>query len=419
MTNFFCSAKWNELYLYLNHGLSNSCSHPIPHQIPLDELKETPFALHNTVYKMEQQSLMLKGERPRECHMCWHIEDSNPDTKSDRHMKNARWGNTQIFETNINYVPKFIEVVFDNLCNLSCSYCDSGQSSTWAKILKTEGPFNLQTDYRNLYQKVHIAPGSTKQEYLDAWNKWWPQIKDQIEVLKVSGGEPLISPNFWNTADALSNDNSSLTFRINSNLSVNQKYVERFANLQDKIKELGIAASIDATGHIAEFARMGLDYKLFLENVKWYCENTGDNCKLNLQSTVNIFSVWGFKDKLNLSLELRAKYGKKITDFYSTVVRFPEFQSVLLLPEELRIGLGNDLENWLTFNKSMLNLNEILLVKKIINYLIAEPKMLTDLDRQKLLQDVNTFTQRYEKLSKKPIDEVYGKSFVNWLKSPK
>mgnify|MGYP003122122351 FL=1 len=74
---FYCSAKWQELFLFLNSGMTNSCHHPLPHKIPLDELEKNIFALHNTKHKMKMQELLLKGERPKECHMCWHIEGAD------------------------------------------------------------------------------------------------------------------------------------------------------------------------------------------------------------------------------------------------------------------------------------------------------------------------------------------------------
>ena len=47
-SEFFCTAKWNELYLYLNHGLTNSCHHPIPQEIPIELARINPSVLHNT-----------------------------------------------------------------------------------------------------------------------------------------------------------------------------------------------------------------------------------------------------------------------------------------------------------------------------------------------------------------------------------
>ena len=84
-SDFFCTAKWNELFLYLNHGLCNSCHHPIPHEIP-KELLGDPNVLHNTPHKLAQQQLMIDGKRPKECHMCWHIEDRRLDQGQCRQL---------------------------------------------------------------------------------------------------------------------------------------------------------------------------------------------------------------------------------------------------------------------------------------------------------------------------------------------
>lgn len=128
-SKFFCPAKWTELYLYLNHGNTNSCHHPIPHRIP-KELLDDPYVLHNTPFKLQQQQLMVNGQRPEECHMCWHIEDADPNVVSDRFVKSVMWQDQiETLTVDKHSIPNLIEVVFDNLCNLTCSYCDSGQSS--------------------------------------------------------------------------------------------------------------------------------------------------------------------------------------------------------------------------------------------------------------------------------------------------
>jgi organic radical activating enzyme len=412
MNKRYCAAKWEELYLYLNHGSSNSCHHPIPHNIPVDEIAKNPAALHNTSHKLQVQTEMSRGIAVDECHMCWHIEDHNPNAISDRMQKNKRWDSWNL-TPDPNHVPRFVEVVFDNLCNLNCSYCDSGSSSTWASEI-TKNPLLLQTDYRNLYSKVHIKPGTTRQEYLDAWNKWWPDIKDKIEVLKISGGEPLTSPNFWKTIDSI-DEYLDVNFNLNSNMSVDLKYLQKLASYASKFKTIKIAASIDATDSIAEFTRANLDYNKFIENVKWWLENTPDNCILNFQSTFNIFSIWGLMDMVEMYIDLKNQYPEKFSFAYSTVVRYPEFQSVLLLPSELRTQLHQTLQS--RFNKvsDCLLDNERNYLQKSINYLLNDISNLTNLDTQKLKHDLVKFTNHYETIANKKIQDIYPTDFVNWL----
>ena len=51
-----CLAKWTQVTLHLATGMTHSCHHPVPHKIPLAELKRNPSALHNTRYKKEKRN---------------------------------------------------------------------------------------------------------------------------------------------------------------------------------------------------------------------------------------------------------------------------------------------------------------------------------------------------------------------------
>lgn len=413
-SKFFCPAKWTELYLYLNHGNSNSCHHPIPHQIPKELLDNNPSVLHNTPHKLKMQELMMQGIRPDECHMCWHIEDSHENAVSDRLVKSLAWQDQiDTLVPDPHHVPKFIEVVFDNLCNLNCSYCDPGQSSSWASKIQKQ-PIDLSTDYRDLYRKLHIKSGETRQEYLHAWLEWWPQIKDHVQALKISGGEPLISPNFWKFFDVLG-EAPQLKFSINSNLCVDNNLIVKLASKATNFASVRIAASIDGQGTKAEYVRKGLDYKLFLQNVQTWCESTPENCKLNLQSTVNILSAWTFADFIELAATLRQAYPTRIATFYSTVVRFPEFQSPGLLPKHLRTDLVQEIRSRADQYRGLFNETELAYIEKISGYLENDPEPLVKLDTNQLHKDLIKFLEQYDGYDKNYLRDIFPDNFIDWL----
>lgn len=412
---FYCSAKWQELFLFLNSGMTNSCHHPLPHKIPPEELKDNLFALHNTKHKMKMQEMLLKGERPNECHMCWHIEDADPNAISDRMQKNKAYQNFTPDRVDPTHIPKFIEVIFDNLCNLTCSYCDSGQSSSWAKELEKNGAFDLETDHRNLYQKVHLKPGSTDRQYVDAWFKWWPEIKDHVETLKFSGGEPMTSPNVFKTVGSIDNaENLNLVF--NSNLTFDKKYLDRVISISDRFKSVRISASIDAVGEIAEFARAGLNFNTFSDNVEHWCKNSTENSRLSLQTTMSIFNIWGFADLLDFYVSLKRKYPKKISGIYHTVVRFPEFQSMLILPLNVRKELSEDIKEKSNSFFEYADQNSKDYASKVISYLESSAQPLYQMDDAKLKQDLKKFIARYELMAGKSFESVYPQKFIELLK---
>lgn len=412
-SKFFCPAKWTELYLYLHHGNSNSCHHPIPHKIP-EHLLHNPAVLHNTPHKLQMQQLMLEGHRPDECHMCWHIEDSAHDAVSDRLVKSQQW-QEHIADLTVDpdYVPPMIEVVFDNYCNLSCSYCDSGQSSSWATMIHNN-PLHLETDQRHLYSKIHFSPGAVNSKYLDAWLKWWPTIKDRVSTIKVSGGEPLISKNFWRFAQSMESA-SGLEFAINSNFSVSQNYIKKLADLAGNFNSISVAASVDATGPIAEYARQGLDYTRFVDNVEYWCAHTPANCSIYLQSTVNILNVWGLIDKFDLHVQLRQRYPDRVKELYCTVVRSPEFQSIGILPAHIKWKLHTQMQDWVDKNQHHLTDNELIYINKIIGYLVNSPEPMHNFTNRQLEIDFVKFLQYYDKSSKHKYQDVYPVEFVEWI----
>jgi organic radical activating enzyme len=361
---------------------------------------------------MEQQAKMLRGERPEECHMCWHMEDVG--APSDRYTKSIIWAKEiPTLKADIDYVPKLIEVVFDNTCNLTCSYCDSGQSSAWAAKVKND-PLLLETDYRDLYSKVHIKPGHYDPVFFDAWQRWWPTIKHQVETIKVSGGEPLLSKNFWTFIESIDSA-PDLKFEINSNLSVPRKVLQRLAQHADKFKSITIAASIDASKDIAEWCRQGLDFRQFERNVEYWCEQTLGNCLIKFQATVNIFSVWGIRDFINFAATVGSAWDERNEDVYATVVRFPEFQSVLMLPKEIRSTLSMDLASFIIDGDITFSDREMVYLNKLLKYLDSDPEPMVKLPQEQLERDLIKFLDWYD--TEEVYREIFPELFVEWLDS--
>ena len=79
--------------------------------------------LHNTKYKKELRKQMLNNEKPKECDYCWRVEDSNPESFSDRIMKSVKDG-LSLFSwyKKINLledvIPSYVEISFSNQCNM-------------------------------------------------------------------------------------------------------------------------------------------------------------------------------------------------------------------------------------------------------------------------------------------------------------
>ena len=204
-----CVAKWNQVTIHLGTGLTHSCHHPSPHKIPLSELVGNPSALHNTNFKKSQRNLMLNGQRPKECDYCWRVEDAHigateNNVFSDRITKSSEsWALPHIqtikntpWTDNVN--PKYMEVSFDTTCNLKCAYCGPSYSTTWRQEIEEHGPYLLGDgalyDLGWLDKTGQLPMPITKPNpYIDAFWQWWPDAVKDLEIFRITGGEPLLS----------------------------------------------------------------------------------------------------------------------------------------------------------------------------------------------------------------------------------
>ena len=124
----FCAAKWYNATIWLGNGRTASCHLPPAHSISVSEIMKNPSALHNTSFKKDRRLEMLTGKRSDECAYCWTVEDNaEPNIYSDRVYKTRIYQETEILQLSkldpqADVDPKTLEISFDNLCNLSCTY---------------------------------------------------------------------------------------------------------------------------------------------------------------------------------------------------------------------------------------------------------------------------------------------------------
>ena len=171
----FCLAKWKQVSLHLPTGLNNSCYHPPLHKIPLDNLDTNPSLLHNTPYKKEQRQKMMSSVRPDECSYCWKMEDLGK--LSDRHYRSGEpWAKKDFHKIVQNPMddinPSYVEVNFNNACNLKCSYCSPQFSSSWVAEMKKDGAYPTSTPHNapeHFVGNRMPIPHSQPNPYVDAF----------------------------------------------------------------------------------------------------------------------------------------------------------------------------------------------------------------------------------------------------------
>jgi uncharacterized Fe-S cluster-containing radical SAM superfamily protein len=353
----FCLAKWTQVTMHLHNGMTHSCHHPSPHKIPLTELETNPTALHNTEYKKKVRKEMLSNKKPVECNYCWNIEN-NSNSFSDRVFKSSEpWSSKhfeeiKVLEHDVNYNPTYVEVSFSNTCNFKCSYCGPTFSSKWVEEIERYGGYPTTTNFNDMEWLKNTNQVPYKQSehnpYIDSFWEWWPDLYKNLDTFRMTGGEPLLSKDVWKVLDYVATTdepNRELNLSLNTNLGIPKNLIEKFVTICDniikenRVKTLVIFTSCDAQGEHAEYARHGLDYKLFLENMEYILEKL-PKVTINIMSTFNVFSPFSYGKLIDDVFELKKKYQNNERYWISAVqldtsyLRFPLHLTFKLLEKE-------------------------------------------------------------------------------------
>jgi hypothetical protein len=343
-----CLAKWKQVSLHLPTGLNNSCYHPPLHTINAAELKDNPTALHNTQHKKEQRKIMLQQERPTECSYCWAMEDNGK--LSDRHYRSGEPWAAKDFEIIMNatgdedVVPSYVEVNFNNACNLSCSYCSPQFSSTWAQEVERWGGYpttTIHNDPSHFVGRNRPIPARENNPYVTAFWNWWPSLYPELEHFRMTGGEPLLDKNTYRVFDyVLANPSPKLHLNVTSNFSVDEKSWQRYIGYVkqlcegEKIEHFMQYVSLDSWGDQAEYIRHGLDFDLLWDRVNQFLTEIPGRNSITFIVTMNNLSVVGLDKLLAGILGLRKCYSETYQRiwFDTPVLRQPTWQSLQLLP---------------------------------------------------------------------------------------
>lgn len=349
----FCLAKWKNSTIHLHNGHTQSCHHVRSQKIELEQ--KNPPSLHNNTFKKMARKKMLLGKRPAECAYCWKVEDQGEI--SDRVHKSSEpvymdfFNDVVASETGAQTQPSFLEISFDHICQFRCMYCSPAYSSQWEKEVREFGEYptigNLIN--KNYNKSRNALPAAQREEYIRAFWSWWPELSSELRYIRITGGEPLLSKETFRLINNIINQpKKNLNFAINSNLGVSEQKMDEFCllikKLQSATQEVLVFSSIDCVGEQAEYIRYGLNYSNFLQNIKKLLDSTQRPLTLCFMITVNLLSLPGLKDLLQLISQLRAAYPHHKIQLDTPYLRQPEHLSVEILTPDFRSYIKDSLK---------------------------------------------------------------------------
>ena len=416
----FCGAKWYNATIWLGSGMTTSCHHPLPHKVTTEEVIANPMALHNTPQKKLEREMMQRGQRPSGCEYCWKIEDTGPTAISDRPYKSMIYTEEELWfanaipsQTDINL--RTLEIAFDRNCNFACSYCNPAFSTTWAKDIKQNGPYtDLVSDGRNHFTHEHGSSqlyhvGETN-PYVEGFFKWWESdLKDTLTELRITGGEPTMSADFWRLIDWFKDNKSNVKLAINSNLGAKDGLIDKLIAASHDIPHVELYTSCEAPGVATEYIRDGMVWRDWIDNITRLVEE-GNFKALHVMSTINALCLPTITNFLDMILMSKEQYGRNWPTVTLNILRFPSFQSPLVLPLAYRKQIVARLRDWFAKNgeSNLLHDMEREHIIRLINYLesVESPHAgaspIDDLEK-----DFKRFSTQYDQRRTKDFEKTF------------
>ena len=401
----FCAAKWYNATIWLGSGMTTSCHHPLPHKVDPIAVQSNPKLLHNTPEKKEQRRQMQCGERPDGCEYCWKIEDMGPEHISDRVYKSQIYTDqelqtafTEDQETDVDLIT--LEISFDRTCNFACSYCNPAFSTTWVKDLKNNGGYtDLVSDGRNHFTHSHDSNQlfglNEYNPYVEAFFKWWDSdLHITLRELRITGGEPIMSPELWKLLDWFKKEDntSDCSIVINSNLGGKPELIDRLVEARTHLPSLDVYTSCESTGVKAEYIRDGLDFNYWWDNlVRLHEAGIDTHCMM----TINALCLHTLPALISKILAKRTELNTNRFAIISlNILRFPSFQSALVLPRDIKISCSNQLKELINQDMHEFERGQI---KRLIEYLqVINTPHNEAFEMPKLHNDFKQFYQQYD-----------------------
>ena len=242
--------------------------------------------LHSYSYNL-LRSRMESGEKLPECAKCWHEEQLGKQSLREWFNKNYSTDEIKL---------RYLEVGFDNICDLTCDGCwEEWSHSWWVKKnpdLPPKQGITSTTEFRN--------------------------IPESIEKVVFLGGEPLMTNRhrrFLESFDTL--DHLEVEYFTNGMHKLHEEDYE----LLRKCKRVHFTVSIDGVGALNEQVRSGSVWSRVLKTL----DEIADTFEYTIHTTVHKNNWYGLP-------ELK-QFTKKYANWTTNVLTFPKNLDIINLEQ--------------------------------------------------------------------------------------
>jgi MoaA/NifB/PqqE/SkfB family radical SAM enzyme len=336
----FCMMPWLHLHAFPD-GRAYPCCFGLD-QYPVGDLNKSSMEeVFNGKDMREMRLNMLSNKPSRQCGKCYDQEKSG--FFSLRLSSNKHFGhnigmidNTQADGT-VDFVIKYWDIRFSNLCNFACRSCGTWFSSNWYE------------DHKKLTGKPpeHAKIMRVGRTADDIWNQMLEQF-DHVEQFYFAGGEPLIMEEHYKILKELDRRKMyHVRLIYNTNFSKLTFKDMDVLELWNKFDSVSVGASLDAMGPRAEFMRKGTVWS-DIEANRRRMQQVCPQVDFYISATVGLINALHVTDFHRTWTE---QGYIKPQDFNFNLLQFPFWQRIDLLPESMKQQVKEKYESHIAWLK--------------------------------------------------------------------
>jgi MoaA/NifB/PqqE/SkfB family radical SAM enzyme len=319
----------------------------------------TAIEFFNSPEVKNMQESLLKGEKVKDCDICYFMESNNQVSHRKQYNKYYNLHNDQKYKENLEKLkldklknPLYAEIHISNLCNLKCLTCNERDSSKFHAENKSLGiSKNADIDYTKIIENKSKA-------ILDI-------ITPELKFLDIRGGETMLIPEIKEVLSSLPKEKTrNITLKIQTNGTIFPDDI--WVNIFKKFKNTKVNISVDAYGNDNHYIRYPSQWEDICKTLNFFKDN-------NIKFIIN--TVLSNLNLLVLPKLLDWIYANQYLN-YLYILKGPIYYRYTNLPKELLEKSIIDLQR---FKEPFVNRDTNITIENLISNLKQEHK---DYDQQ-------------------------------------
>ena len=141
----------------------------------------------------------------------------------------------------------------------------------------------------------------------------------------------------------------------------------------------------------------------------------GNLTGIHVMCTINALCLDSLPQFLDMLVDMKRKYGRDYPNFTLNILRFPSFQSAVVLPREIKQRAIKLINERAILYKDELHEHEYNQMNRLVNYLDSVDSPHSGADTlERLQQDFKNFYTQYAKRREKTFEKTFSPEMVEW-----